>query len=532
MKKTSHHAPIVIGLVTLGLFLSGIFFVAPKDAYACAGTGVVKSSKPSYNIGDDLDATVFFGSDGSCGSNKIKINLRYAVGGQAYDVYATECPSANQNDNYCVVNGNNYQLHVSQKSYFTVPGSGNFEAEIFVDNALLQKTPPLTVSVAGTTNGPPQTESNQPKPIETKLTIAINGLTQTSNLALYLSTLYTYGLQIVGTLAIFMIILGGIKYLTAGGDMSRTKSAIENITNATIGLVLALASYLILNTVNPDLLKFKPLVIDTVQRQTITLENFCEDILSHDAANVERVEPVSGRCNSKGTLIAKPGGKLVKTDCVFNTCSAGLACSKDPKGAYACGKCEDFTKERLQKEFGAGGLAGPSDADCTSRGPFRNDTAEYRACVYTNETGYGDKGCRTLAVDCKNIKTCEDYTTYVSMSEKGSGTFGAAYERNCGADTTVGGVCFAGIADALLGTNAVTPAGHLSQVCTANPCLKNIGHACEAKINKDLSAYVKTFGSGVAFFGATLEYCCTPGSTCAPPAPVQPTTDVNYPVPD
>jgi hypothetical protein len=525
MKKNFRRSPLFFGLITLGLFLGGIFLARPEQAFACGGSGVVKASKSSYAIGDDLDATVFFGSDGACGGNTVKINLRYAVGGQAYDVYAATCPSANQNDTYCVVNGNTYQLHVAQRSYFTVPGNGNFEAEIFVDNVLLQKTPPLTVTVAGNTNAAPQSESTQPKPIETRLTVAISGLTQTANIALYISTLYTYGLQIVGLLAIFMIIIGGIKYLTAGGDTGRTKSAIQNITNATIGLVFALATYLILNTINPELLKFKPPAIDTVQRQTLTTETWCEDILSYDA-NVAGVEPTSGTCNTKGTLVAKPGTKLVKTDCIFKTCPAGLACSKDARGAYSCSKCEDFTKERLQKEFGSGGIAGPGDADCRPRGPYRNDSGGYVACVYSNEAGYGDKGCRILNVDCKNIQTCEDYTRYVALSDGKGKTFGAAYERSCPGDTTVAGVCWAGT------VLSVKSGGHLAEVCNANPCLKKIGHACESKVNTSISEFEKTIGNASPFFDTALEYCCTPGTDCTPPKPTPPAGyDENYPVP-
>lgn len=516
MNLFSARARLVVGIAVFSV-VSGIFFATPEKSYACNGSGVIKATKTTYALGDDLDTTVFFTSDGSCAGNQIKINLHYAIDGQDYDVYATDCPSANQNDTYCAVNGNTYQLHVAQRPYFSVAGSGTFGADVYANGSLIQKIAPLSITVTGTHGNAPTQPDAQPKPIETKLAVAIGNLTTTANLAIYISTLYTYGLQMVGMLAVFMIILGGIKYLTAGGDMGRTKKAIENITNATIGLVLALATYVILNTINPALLQFKPPAVDVVQRQTITTENWCEDILSHDAS-VAGVEPTNGTCNTKGTLVAKPGTTLVKKECVFKTCPAGLACSKDRTGAYSCGKCEDFTKERLVDQFGAGGLAGPSDADCLARGPYRNDSGSYAACVFTNEAGYGDKGCRMLTVNCSTIHTCEDYTLHTALNDGKGGTFGAAYERNCPGDTTVAGVCFAGA------VTSIKPAGHLAQVCNADPCGigKKTGKACVAKNNTDVSQFSKTIGSASPFYDAALEYCCPAGEDCTPPKPTPP----------
>ena len=63
-------------------------------------------------------------------------------------------------------------------------------------------------------------------------------------------------------LAVFlMLIVGGFKYLTSGGDPKATESAQKTMTYAVIGLVVIIAAYLILRflavfTGIPDLLKF------------------------------------------------------------------------------------------------------------------------------------------------------------------------------------------------------------------------------------------------------------------------------------
>lgn len=56
-------------------------------------------------------------------------------------------------------------------------------------------------------------------------------------------------LQILGILAVIMIIVGGIRYTISNGDASRVKAAKDTITYSVIGLVVALLSYAIVNFV-------------------------------------------------------------------------------------------------------------------------------------------------------------------------------------------------------------------------------------------------------------------------------------------
>ena len=76
--------------------------------------------------------------------------------------------------------------------------------------------------------------------------------------------LYRFGLGLVGISAMVMIVLGGVMYMLAGDSKDRTTRGKNYITNAIWGLVLALVSWLILFTINPDLvgkfnLNLKPL---------------------------------------------------------------------------------------------------------------------------------------------------------------------------------------------------------------------------------------------------------------------------------
>ncbi len=81
----------------------------------------------------------------------------------------------------------------------------------------------------------------------------------------YLSGLYKYGVAIAAFLAGIMMIVGGFQYLTAGGDATRAGAGKKRVTNAVIGLALSLGSYLILVTINPDLVSFNALHISVVK---------------------------------------------------------------------------------------------------------------------------------------------------------------------------------------------------------------------------------------------------------------------------
>jgi hypothetical protein len=73
----------------------------------------------------------------------------------------------------------------------------------------------------------------------------------------YISAIYNYALGIVGILSALVIMIGGVIWLTAGGNTNRIENAKSWITAALTGLVIALSSYAILYTVNPDLVKLQ-----------------------------------------------------------------------------------------------------------------------------------------------------------------------------------------------------------------------------------------------------------------------------------
>lgn len=83
----------------------------------------------------------------------------------------------------------------------------------------------------------------------------------------YIAGIYTWAVGIAGLIAVVLIITGGFVYLTSGGNAQRTQDAKDRISSALFGLLLLLASYVLLYTINPDLVKFKSLRIKVIERK-------------------------------------------------------------------------------------------------------------------------------------------------------------------------------------------------------------------------------------------------------------------------
>jgi hypothetical protein len=69
----------------------------------------------------------------------------------------------------------------------------------------------------------------------------------------YIRAFYLFSLMIGGMLAFGAIVYGGIKRVTSGGNPSGVSEANQWIQSALLGLLLLIAAYLILFTINPNL---------------------------------------------------------------------------------------------------------------------------------------------------------------------------------------------------------------------------------------------------------------------------------------
>lgn len=95
----------------------------------------------------------------------------------------------------------------------------------------------------------------------------IGGLSKVNNLGEYIAGLYRYSIVLAGILAGIMVTVGGLKWLMAAGNASIIESAKKTIFGALVGLILVFTSYIILNTVNPQLVSLKVPTTRDVRRE-------------------------------------------------------------------------------------------------------------------------------------------------------------------------------------------------------------------------------------------------------------------------
>lgn len=148
----------------------------------------------------------------------------------------------------------------------------------------------------------------------------------TINIANYIRAIYKYAIGIVGILAAVILMVGGIIWLTAGGNASMVTEAKAWITASITGLVLALCSYFILATVNPNLVNFKITEIETIEKLKIATDAGIKEVEKEmikekvsPAIKKATIEAIQTQSLTSGCCFYEKSKKCIdevlKTDC-------------------------------------------------------------------------------------------------------------------------------------------------------------------------------------------------------------------------
>lgn len=78
----------------------------------------------------------------------------------------------------------------------------------------------------------------------------VQGAATLSCIGVVLQNIITAALLFAGVVAVFMIIVSGIRFLMSGGDAKQVESARNTLTWAIIGLIIVLVSFAILNLIS------------------------------------------------------------------------------------------------------------------------------------------------------------------------------------------------------------------------------------------------------------------------------------------
>jgi len=111
----------------------------------------------------------------------------------------------------------------------------------------------------------PQTDSSSDGTY--KLLAPIGKLVEApKNIGDYFNIIFLIAIGFCGALAVIMIVIGGVQYMGDESIFGKTEAK-SKITSAIFGLLIALGSYALLNTVNPDLLGGKGVSIKQVSAE-------------------------------------------------------------------------------------------------------------------------------------------------------------------------------------------------------------------------------------------------------------------------
>lgn len=191
----------------------------------------------------------------------------------------------------------------------------------------------------------------------------------------YAQQAFAFLLSAAAILALLMVVVGGIEYLSSGESPQRLQDAKDRITKALLGLVLALASWLILNTINPHLLS--------------------SDFALPDVGNMS--SPTSLEC---GTSVGKPNNCACSdaSQCAGGQCTQGRCTGNSP--VNTCAKetgrpetCPCDTSSQCATDYCPAGFC------------LKQPSASGSDCTTTDGSGK-DTGCRcTVNSECKS-NTC------------------------------------------------------------------------------------------------------------------------------
>ena len=144
-------------------------------------------------------------------------------------------------------------------------------------------------------------------------------------IAEYIAGIYNYAIGIVGILATVVLMVGGIVWLTAGGNPTRIGEAKAYIGASLSGLIIALSSYMILYQVNPKLVGFSGLRMEIVIPAPADGKAFAEKCKPTDSGPcaVANMSGFGNRAKQASAICMAESGGVAAIKNVTTKCSNG-----------------------------------------------------------------------------------------------------------------------------------------------------------------------------------------------------------------
>ncbi|MBI4592318.1 hypothetical protein HY733_02635 [Candidatus Uhrbacteria bacterium] len=130
----------------------------------------------------------------------------------------------------------------------------------------------------------------------------------------YIAGVYKYLLGISTTIAIVMVMVSGLQWTFGATSQKAISSAQGRIKNAVTGLVLLMSSYLILFTVNPNLIKLQFPQLDIIKFVNL------EDLITGAAEACKDLKATVGKCSA--TTLTTPSSWNSSLTTIVNSVAA------------------------------------------------------------------------------------------------------------------------------------------------------------------------------------------------------------------
>ncbi|MDD4995235.1 MAG: pilin [Patescibacteria group bacterium] len=253
-----------------------------------------------------------------------------------------------------------------------------------------------------------------------ELNVPIGGVTTARDIGSYIALLYNYLVGVAVIVAIVMIMYGGFRWVTAAGDSGKISEAKKTMVGAVVGLVLALFSYTLLNTINPALVRLDMPAVKKIRAIYFEVEPVrCQDYVTKYACaenkykfNLEKGEGCEwrsfGGLGSQCTVKPAPGTGEPGGVCGSGNKCTGGKCIMNIR--YAMGPmASDYTTPKNWCSNGEMDMPCDKDADC---GVGLLCDQNLYACV-------GMDSGRPVSAACKNDAECSSGLCYFGQCRSG-----------------------------------------------------------------------------------------------------------------
>lgn len=188
----------------------------------------------------------------------------------------------------------------------------------------------------------------------------------TAPIAKLMKAIFSYGIQVISFITLIVIIIGGFLWSIAGGNSSKVTEAKQWIFSGLGGLVLLMFSYLILRTINVDLVNFRTRGIDAITTlNLIVAEKSNQEQAIGDQGFLDR---------TYGESICEGGSPDREACCIYYNENTAISLTTDKLSAFSLAYCEQNggRQKAINKCLEFGRTRGRTDGEGNARGYVDN----------------------------------------------------------------------------------------------------------------------------------------------------------------